>query len=92
MTLQDILDTLRTEDIYPGEIEDQVKEKMPDYEVEAFDDDADLMDSYNTTSVVATFIQNCAEGKVLEDIDIGNIWCTDGYGAHTYTVIAVKTK
>jgi len=92
MTLQDILDTLETEDMYPGDIESQVKEKMPDYEVEAFDDDTDLGDSYTTTSVVATFIQNCAEGKILEDIDIGNIWCTDDYGQHTYTVIAVKTK
>lgn len=92
MTLQDILDTLETEGIYPGEIEDQVKEKMPDYEVEAFDDDTDLGDSYNTTSVVTTFIQNCAQGKVLEDIDIGSIWCTDDCGQHTYTVIAVKSK
>lgn len=92
MTVQDILDTLETEGIYPGEIEDQVKEKMPDYEIEAFDDDTDLGDSYNTTSVVATFIQNCAQGKILEDIDIGNIWCTDDCGQHTYTVIAVKTN
>ena len=92
MTLQDILDTLETENIYPGDIESQVKEKMPDYKVEAYDDDADLGDSYNTTSVVTTFIQNCAQNKILEDIDIGSIWCTDDYGQHTYTVIAVKTK
>lgn len=92
MTIQDILDTLETEGIYPDDIESQVKEKMPDYEVEVYDDDQELGDSYNTTSIIATFIQNCAQGKVLEDIDIGNIWCTDDYGQHTYTVIAVKTK
>lgn len=92
MTLQDILDTLETEGIYPGDIESQVKEKMPDYEVEAYDDDAELGDSYSTTCVVTTFIQNCAQGKVLEDIDIGSIWCTDDCGQHTYTVIAVKSK
>lgn len=92
MTVQEVLDTLETEGIYPGEIEDQVKEKMPDYEVEAYDDDQDLGDSYSTTEAITTFIQNCAQGKILEDIDIGSIWCTDDYGQHTYTVIAVKTK
>lgn len=91
MTVQDILDTLETEGTYPGDIKSQVKEKMPDYEVAVYDDDTDLGDSYTTTSVVTTFIQNCAQGEILEDIDIGNIWCTDDYGQHTYTVIAVKT-
>lgn len=90
MTIQDILDTLETEGIYPGDIESQVKMKMPDYEVAVYDDDTDLRDSYTTTSVVTTFIQNCAQGKILKDIDIGNIWCTDDCGQHTYTVIAVK--
>lgn len=92
MTVQNILDTLQTEGIYPIVIERQVKMKMPDYEVAVYDDDVDLKDSYTTTSVVTTLIQKCAQGKILEDIDIGNIWCTDDYGQHTYTVIAIKTK
>lgn len=92
MTVQDILDTLETEGIYPGDIKNQVKEKMPDYEVAVYDDDQELGDSYNTTSIIATFIQNCATNKTLVDIDLGSIWCTDDCGQHTYTVIAVKTK
>ena len=92
MTVQDILDELDTDNLYPGDIEEAVKKGMPDYEVEAYDDDQDLGDSYTTTSIIATFIQNNAENKTLLDIDIGNILCDDEYGSHSYTVIAVKAK
>lgn len=91
MILQDILDELDT-DLAAGEVEEEVKKHMPDYEVAAYDDDAELGDSYTTTSIISTFIQNNAENKVLLDIDIGNILCEDDYGSHSYTVIAVKTK
>lgn len=91
MILQDILDELDT-DLAAGEVEEEVKKRMPDYEVAAYDDDAELGDSYTTTSIISTFIQNNAENKVLLDIDIGNILCDDEYGEHSYTVIAVKTK
>ena len=91
MILQDILDELDT-DLAAGEVEEAVKKRMPDYEVAAYDDDAELGDSYTTTSIITTFIQNNAENKVLLDIDIGNILCDDEYGEHSYTVIAVKTK
>ena len=91
MILQDILDELDT-DLAAGEVEEEVKKRMPDYEVAAYDDDAELGDSYTTTSIISTFIQNNAENKVLLDIDIGNLLCDDEYGEHSYTVIAVKTK
>ena len=91
MTVQDILDELDT-DLAAGEVEEEVKKRMPDYEVAAYDDDQDLGDSYTTTSIIATFIQNNAENKTLLDIDIGNILCDDEYGSHSYTVIAVKAK
>lgn len=91
MTVQDILDELDTE-LAAGEVEEEVKKRMPDYEVAAYDDDQDLGDSYTTTSIIATFIQNNAENKTLLDIDIGNILCDDEYGSHSYTVIAVKAK
>lgn len=92
MTLQDILDTLETEELSAVDIENEVKKQMPDYEVAVYDDDQELGDSYSTTEVIATFIQNRATGKVLVDIDLGNILCEDEYGGHSYTVIAVKTK
>ena len=91
MILQNILDELET-NLTAGEVEEEVKKRIPDYEVAAYDDDADLGDSYTTTSIITTFIQNNAENKVLLDIDIGNILCDDDYGEHSYTVIAVKTK
>ena len=91
MTVQDILDELDTE-LAAGEVEEEVKKRMPDYEVAAYDDDAELGDSYSTTEIIATFIQNNAENKTLLDIDIGNILCEDEYGNHSYTVIAVKAK
>lgn len=91
MTVQDILDELDT-DLASGEVEEEVKKRMPDYEVAAYDDDQDLGDSYTTTEIIATFIQNNAENKTLLDIDIGNILCDDEYGSHSYTVIAVKAK
>lgn len=91
MLLQDILDTLEPT-LAAGEIEEEVSKQMPDYEIGAYDDDEELGDSYNTTAVITTFIQNCATDKVLKDIDIGSILCDDEYGSHSYTVIAVKTK
>ena len=91
MTVQDILDELDTE-LAAGDVEEEVKKRMPDYEVAAYDDDAELGDSYSTTEIIATFIQNSATNKTLLDIDIGNILCDDEYGSHSYTVIAVKAK
>ena len=91
MTVQDILDELDS-NMAAGEVEEAVQKEMPDYEVAAYDDDQELGDSYSTTEVITTFIQNSAENKVLLDIDIGNILCEDEYGNHSYTVIAVKTK
>lgn len=91
MTVQDLLDELDPT-LSAGEVEEEVKRWMPEYEVAAYDDDAELGDSYSTTEVITTFIQNNAENKVLLDIDIGNILCEDEYGNHSYTVIAVKTK
>ena len=91
MTVQDLLDELDPT-LAAGEVEEEVKRCMPEYEVAAYDDDAELGDSYTTTSIVSTFIQNCATDKILEDIDIGNMLCEDEYGNHSYTVIAVKTK
>ncbi len=91
MMLQDILNELDL-NMAAGEVEEAVKKEMPDYKVAAYDDDQELGDSYSTTEVIATFIQNSAENKVLLDIDIGNVLCEDEYGHHSYTVIAVKTK
>lgn len=91
MTVQDILNELDL-NMAAGEVEEAVKKEMPDYKVAAYDDDQELGDSYSTTEVIATFIQNSAENKVLLDIDIGNVLCEDEYGHHSYTVIAVKTK
>ena len=51
MTVQDILDELDT-DLAAGEVEEEVKKRMPDYEVAAYDDDQDLGDSYTTTSII----------------------------------------
>jgi len=91
MTVQDILNELDL-NISAAGIESAVKENMPGYEVEAFDDDTQLGDSYNTASVLITFIQNQAENKVLEDIDLGSVLTEDEYGGHSYTVVAIKIK
>lgn len=91
MEVQDILNELDL-NVSAADIENAVKEKMPGYEVEAFDDDTQLGDSYNTACEVITFIQNQAENKVLGDIDLGNVITEDEYGSHSYTVVAVKIK
>ena len=91
MEVQDILNELDL-NVSAADIENAVKEKMPGYEVEAFDDDTQLGDSYNTACEVITFIQNWAENKVLGDIDLGNVITEDEYGSHSYTVVAVKIK
>lgn len=93
MTIQDILDELDESISSAGAIEEAVKKSMPGYEVAAYDDDEELGDSYSTAEIIASFIQNNAQDKVLKDIDLGNILCDDDNGYnHSYTVIAVKAN
>lgn len=73
-----------------NQLQDRIREQMPGYTIQTWD-----LDQYQTAQIFGSVVEELKwpvdHGKIIEDIQYVEEWCTDSCDAY-FCILAYKTK